>query len=310
LENLADFIGVPLDLVNIGGRSVKDKVMKQVDESFFKEVVKEGVHMSMCVKYRQYSYKSPEAQMFAVHNSLHRTCTAINRPENHQRMIDEPHIEMAVARDSFQDYAWAYGLLSSGEEPSANELNANPALAKIWKQATEVSRPYQRRRVDKLRKENEDPSLDDFANPIFCELWERDTQLRKVKEMIKKSKEPNDNDLANEVFCEIWERERQLPRAKHFLDTDTQPTLEDFANPIFWKHYLNESQLRRAKYFLGNNTEPTLEDFTNPVFCKHWEREKRLRGVKVKRDRFRQMIADGVQPSPPQMQLPPLHMQS
>jgi hypothetical protein len=82
MGKLADFIGVPLYLVNIGGRSVQSKVMKQVDESFFEKVVKEGVHMSMCVKYRGYSYKSREAQMFAVHKSLHTTCTAINRPEN------------------------------------------------------------------------------------------------------------------------------------------------------------------------------------------------------------------------------------
>jgi hypothetical protein len=55
MGKLADFIGVPLYLVNIGGDSVETKVMKQVDESFFEKVVKEGVHMSMCVKYRGYS---------------------------------------------------------------------------------------------------------------------------------------------------------------------------------------------------------------------------------------------------------------
>jgi hypothetical protein len=219
LGKLADFIGVPLYLVNIGGRSVESKVMKQVDESFFEEVVKEGVHMSLAAKHSTIAYKSPESQMTAVYEWLHRTCTAINRPENHQKMIDEPRIQIAVALDSIQDYVRAYGLLKSGEEPSAYELNANPALAKIWKQVTLVSRPYQRRRVDKLRKENEDPSLDDFANPIFCELWERDIQLRKVKELIKNSKEPNDDDLVNEVFCEICEREWQLPRVNYFLDT-------------------------------------------------------------------------------------------
>jgi hypothetical protein len=156
-------------------------------------------------------------------------------------MIDDPRIKMAVARDSFQDYAWAYGLLSSGEEPSADELNANPALAKIWKQATEVSRLYQRRRVDKLRKENKDPSLDDFANPIFCD-------------------------------------EYQLRRAKYFLGNNTEPTLEDFVNPVFCKHWEREKRLRgmkekrdRFRKMIADGEQPNPADLVDPL----WEKESK-----------------------------------
>eukprot|EP00956_Cyclotella_meneghiniana_P041685 scaffold235371_cov70-Cyclotella_meneghiniana.AAC.3 len=50
MGKLAQFIGAPLRVINIGGKSLKS-MFDNIDDQLFANVVADGVHMSLCVKY-------------------------------------------------------------------------------------------------------------------------------------------------------------------------------------------------------------------------------------------------------------------
>eukprot|EP00956_Cyclotella_meneghiniana_P039130 scaffold166047_cov56-Cyclotella_meneghiniana.AAC.4 len=243
MGKLAQFIGVPLRVINIGGHSLKS-LFDNIDDQLFANVVAGGVHLSLCVKYRYCSYNTVEEQQMAVYDSLKAMCDALGRPDIHKKMIEHHRFAMVVDTNHLAEYRKAKEIIDSGGEPDPDELKKNVAFRSAWEKISARSMKWLRSLARQMILSGKAPTQRQLERNIYlARAWYDELAQARVRDMLKSDNEPTLDELRrNERLAVVWKRKSsksvrfQDKRAMEVID-GREATAEEMNNSVFCTQY-------------------------------------------------------------------------
>ena len=243
MGKLAQFIGAQLRVINIGGTSLKS-MFDNIDDQLFANVVADGVHMSLCVKYRHTSYNTVEEQQMAVYDSLKAMFDALGRPDIHRKMIENHRFAMVVDTNHLAEYRKAKEINDSGGEPDPDELERNVAFRSAWEKISARSMKRLRKLARQMILSGDAPTQHQLERNIFlARAWYDELAQAMVKKMLKSGNEPTVDELrTNERLAIVWKRESS--KSVRFQDKKAmeviggrEATAEEMDNSVFCTRY-------------------------------------------------------------------------